>query len=155
MAHTDFTKQEAEFAEIIEGPNDKYVTDILRDSHPHQGRDGESAPEDARVMLARAQQLASGPVLGALQEASDDLYAWASTRVANQPDVKLEDLLEEMTQYGLGDLAAEAAAILEKIEPEKAGHRGRFQIGDTKWNSEGPGVTAVEIDGEPYYVGLS
>ena len=101
--------------------------------------------------MRKAQALATGPVLGKLQEASDDLYAWASTRVANDPAISFEALLEEMVQYGLGELAAEAASLLEAHgQGLKAGHQARCQLGDTRWEDEGPGRALVHIDGEPW-----
>ena len=37
-----------------------------------------------------ASALANGPVLGNLRDASDDLFAWAATRVAMYPQATLE-----------------------------------------------------------------
>lgn len=64
-------------------------------------------------MAHRAEELASGPVLSALEDASDDLYAWAATRVARDESQTLQELMEEMATFGLGDLAAEASTIKE------------------------------------------
>ena len=147
MERTDFTPQEAEFAGLVAGPDEKMFTHVEAPSVPHAGRHGETAPVEAQRLLQEAQQLASGPVLSQLQDASDDLYAWASTRVANDPHVSLVDLLEEMSQYGLGELAAEAAQFLEKAEGEKAGQGRRCSVGATHWDGSGPGRAHVELDG--------
>ena len=147
MEQVDYTRQEKEFAEMVQGPKREVFENIKAPSQEHRGRDGETAPQTAQEMLKTAQRLADGPVLGALQGASDDLYAWASTRVANEPHLGLTELLEDMVQYGLGELAAEAAAILEETLEEKAGSAKRCIIHETRWEGEGPGRALVEIDG--------
>jgi len=146
LREVDFTKQEHEFARLVEGPDAKTFEHIPRDAKMHGGRGGETAPEESRNLLKQAQQLASGPVLRALEEASDDLYAWASTRVANEPTLTLAGLLEDMVQYGLGDLAAEAAQLLEKHDEGKVGQARRCSVGETAWDGEGPGRALVDID---------
>lgn len=150
MEETDFTPQEAEFAQLVAGPDEKVVQHVEVRSIPHPGTHGETAPLEAQRLLQEAQKLASGPVLSNLQEASDDLYAWASTRVANDPAVSLVDLLEEMSQFGLGELDAEAAQILEKVDGDKAGQGRRCNVGVTHWEGDGPGRAQVEIDGVPW-----
>lgn len=98
-------------------------------------------------MLRKAQHLSQGPVLAPLEQASDDLYAWAATRVANEPDLTLIELMEEMIQYGMGYLAEEAAAILESVDQrEKAGEQRQCTIGSTHWTEDGPGRAVVTID---------
>ena len=84
-------------------------------------------------------------MLKSLQGASDDLYAWAATRVANQPDITINAL---MVQHGLGELAAEASKILEQHGEQKAGNSRRCVIGDTIWEpgGKGPGKCPVTID---------
>ena len=146
MRNVDYTEQEAEFAEMVEGPNDKIYQHIPRDAKPRGGRQGETAPASAQELVRQAQRLAEGSVLKALECASDDLYAWAATRVANNPEVGLQELLEEMTQYGLGDLAAEAAKILEDRGDAKVGSARQCQIGEVHWNGDGPGKALVTID---------
>lgn len=101
-------------------------------------------------LLKKAQSLSQGPVLSKLQAASDDLYAWASTRVANDPSITLEALLEDMVQFGLGELAAEAAKILEEHGEEKAGSSRRCVVQDTLGSGDGPGRAMVEIDGKAW-----
>ena len=87
-------------------------------------------------------------MLQALAEASDDLYAWAATRVAREPALTLEELLEEMQMYGASDLAHEAAALMER-QPEggKAGEQPRLTVRDTMWVHGEPGQGSVELDG--------
>ena len=148
MRNVDFTAQEQEFAEMVRGPDENIFQHVEREALPHPGRGGESGPWEAQELIRKAQQLADGPVLGALKEASDDLYAWAATRVANDPAVGLQELLEEMNQFDLGELAAEAAAILDKQDGgEKAGHAGRCQVGESTWDSSGVGRALVHVDG--------
>eukprot|EP00435_Cladocopium_sp_Y103_P024605 s4663_g6.t1 len=147
MVRVDYTAQEREFADLVKGPDSTMFQHVPQRSHPHPGRGGETAPEEAKRLLQEAQRLADGPVLSILKDSSDDLYAWASTRVANQPDIGLQQLLGEMAQYGLGDLAEEAAKILESHVDEKAGSGRRCRVGDTHWSEDGPGRAQVEIDG--------
>ena len=144
MRCVDYTAQEKEFAEIVEGPNAKVFKHQPVEGKPHPGRHGETAPE----MIRKAQSLAEGPVLGALQGASDDLYAWAAARVANDPNIGLAKLLEDMVQFGLGELAAEAAQILEETGEVKAGSSRRCVVHETAWEGEGPGRAQVELDGQ-------
>ena len=148
MRCVDYTAQEKEFAEIVEGPNAKVFKHQPVEGKPHPGRHGETAPQAAQEMIRKAQSLAEGPVLGALQGASDDLYAWAAARVANDPNIGLAELLEDMVQFGLGELAAEAAQILEETGEVKAGSSRRCVVHETAWEGEGPGRAQVELDGQ-------
>ena len=150
MIQVDYTAQEQEFVDLVKGPNSQIFAHVPLRSCPHSGRNGESASAEAKALLQEAQKLSSGPVLSALKDASDDLYAWASTRVANQPTIGLHQLLGEMTQYGLGELAEEAAQILERHVDEKAGNSRRCRVGDTQWDGEGPGRAQVDIDGKAW-----
>ena len=134
----DYTRQE-DIKEIIKEPDQSWGV-----PEPHQGRPfhggEEQAPPDARNLVQRARELQSGPVLSALAEASDDLYSWAATRVAKDPAIALEDLLEEMQLYGASDLAAEAASFMEKSPPcPKAGEQVRLAVKDTLWAPGEPG----------------
>ena len=150
MVQVDYTAQEKEFADLVSGPKVERFEHVPKESIPNGGRGGESAPETAKELVREAQRLATGPVLGASQDASDDLYAWASTRVANDPKLTLVELLDDMVQYGLGDLAAEASAVLEKHADPKAGSSRRCQVGATVWDGEGPGRAQIHIDGKAW-----
>ena len=46
----------------------------------------------------------------------------------------------------MGDLAAEAAQLLEKHDEGKAGQARRCSVGETAWDGEGPGRALVDID---------
>ena len=149
MVDVDYTQQEETFRQLVQGPNPEIFANVSKEGKPHEGRHGESAPDTAKNLVKEAQRLADGPVLRALENASDDLYAWAATRVANDTNLDLESLLEDMVQFGLGELAEEAACILEEHGlSEKAGHTRRCQVGDVTWTGEGPGCAQVDIDGE-------
>ena len=148
MQQVDYTEQEQEFAEMVKGPPKEVFKHIPRGGVPDGGRGGATAPAAAQDLLREAQKLADGPVLKKLQEASDDLYAWASTRVAQDSSLTLSRLLEEMTQFGLGDLAEEAAQLLEKHGEVKAGSSQMCTVGEVHWEDDGPGQATVHIDGE-------
>ena len=150
MVNIDYTKQEQEFAEIVKGPSLTVFQHTPREGKPHPGRNGETAPQIAQDLLREAQRLTAGPVLKALEGASDDLYAWASTRVAQDPTIRLDALMEEMTQYGLGDLADEAASILEKVSEPRAGSGKRCDVGEVHWEGCAPGKAVVTIDGQAW-----
>ena len=90
-------------------------------------------------------------MLRALNEASDDLFAWAATRVAKEPGIALEDLLEEMEMYGPSDLAPEAASFVERTPPRKnAGEAARLVVKDTLWALGEPGQGGFELDGNTW-----
>ena len=146
----DFTKQEQEFESIVKGPDQAVFKHIPVEGRAHAGRHGQSATAQAQEMLKRAQELSHGPVLGRLQGASDDLYAWAAVRVANEPNITFVELLEDMVQYGLGELAAEAATFLEGTEEAKAGSSRRCVVSGTEWTAEGPGRAQVLLDGQAW-----
>ena len=149
MVEVDYTQQEETFQQLVKGPDPDVFKNVTKEGKPHEGRQGESAPDYAKNMVKEAQRLADGPVLQALESASDDLYAWAATRVANDPNLDLETLLEDMVQFGLGELAEEAALILEiNGLNEKAGHTRRCHVEEVTWEGEGPGVAQVHIDGK-------
>lgn len=103
-------------------------------------------------MVEKAEELAAGPVLGALQDVSDDLYAWAAARVAQDPTQELQPLMEEMATFGLGDIAAEASMVLEKMDHRRAGEVGRMEIGEIQWPADNryPGHAEVRIDGQAW-----
>ena len=151
MVNIDYTPQEGDFAALVKGPDSTIFQNVTMGGKPHEGRHGESAPADSLEMIRQAQALADGPVLRHLQGASDDLYAWASTRVANEPNISLNELLEDMVQFGLGELAAEAASLLEEHgNGDKAGHTRRCYVGETHWTGAEPGKALVEIDGKSW-----
>ena len=150
MREVDYTEQEKEFASLVHGPSEDTFKHVAREGKKHDGRGGQSAPSQVQDLLKKAQSLSQGPVLSKLQAASDDLYAWASTRVANDPSITLEALLEDMVQFGLGELAAEAAKILEEHGEEKAGSSRRCVVQDTLGSGDGPGRAMVEIDGKAW-----
>jgi hypothetical protein len=150
MVEIDYTAQEKELAEMLKGPKPEAFKNQYMEGVTHAGRGGETAPGAAQELLRKAQALSDGPVLGRLQGASDDLYAWAATRVASEPSVTLTELLEDMVQYGLGELAAEAAEILENASEAKAGSAKRCGVHDTLWTDAGPGRAQVDIDGRAW-----
>eukprot|EP00438_Fugacium_kawagutii_P035496 Skav226807 [mRNA] locus=scaffold2056:134273:145141:- [translate_table: standard] len=153
MTDIDYTKAEQTLESLVRGPQPDVFADTPTEHRPHPGRHGTSAPEDVKKMLKDAQQLADGPVLKPLSSASDDLYAWAATRVACEPNLTLKELMEEMVQYGMGDLAAEAAEILEaSCQDGRAGDRRQCTIGDTKWDGDGPGRALVDIDSHSWHL---
>lgn len=60
------------------------------------------------------------------RRSSDDMYAWAAARVAREPQVEFKTLMAEMAMHGFGELAKEAANLLEK-DDGKAGS-SRLQV---------------------------
>ena len=86
--------------------------------------------------------------LSALESASDNLYAWASARVARDPGVTLDGLLQEMALYGVGELAKEAGDLLEATSGTKAGEKARMLVRDTIWVEGEPGQGSVELEGQ-------
>ena len=114
----DYTKDE-DLGKVVRGPQQGWADDVYKPERVHQGRDGTTAPRED--LISRAQSLAEGPVLSKLKDASDDLYAWASTRVAQEPTISLASLLTDMSMYGMGELAREASEILESQEDLHAG----------------------------------
>ena len=152
IREVDFTKAEHEMSDLVKGPDSRWVEEVPHQRVLHQGRVGESAPEEARTMVARAEALATGPVLSALQDASDDLYAWAAARVAQDPTQDLQQLMEEMATFGLGEIAAEASMVLEKLDHRRAGEVGRLEIAEVQWPTDGryPGHAEVRVDGQAW-----
>ena len=143
----DFTSAEDELREALKGPKEDWIR-----MEPGQGvkvleATGEGAPMSAKVLVKRAEELAFGPVLGRLTEASDDLFAWAAARVARAPEATLEEILGEMATYGLGELAEEASSILEKYLAPKAGSKNGIEMGETVWEPGRPGRSSVTIEG--------
>ena len=119
---------------------------------PHQNRGywpppDFQPPEGAAKMVQEAEQLSQGPVLGLLQGASDDLYAWASARVAKDPNIQFEEPMGEMAAYGVADLANEAAAFMDKQGTTRAGENARLTVRDTMWVGGEAGQGCVELDG--------
>ena len=63
MEQVDYTRQEREFAEIVQGPKKQIFENIRIPSQEHGGRDGETAPSTAQELLREAQRLADGSLL--------------------------------------------------------------------------------------------
>jgi hypothetical protein len=99
--------------------------------------------------VKEAQKLAKNPVLGKLEGASDDLYAWAASRVAREPNLDYDHLLIEMATYGLGELAKEAADLLEGDRGARAGS-ARLTVQEAVWDGGGPGKGKLCIDGNEW-----
>lgn len=99
--------------------------------------------------MKEAQKLAKNPVLGKLEGASDDLYAWAASRVAREPNLDYDHLLIEMATYGLGELAKEAADLLEGDRGARAGS-ARLTVQEAVWDGGGPGKGKLCIDGNEW-----
>ena len=143
----DYTKQE-DIQELVKGPDAGWGVPVQHQGRPHHGGE-EKAPPKETTLMDEARKLHDGPVLGPLADASDDLYAWAATRVASEPHLTLESLLEEMQLYGVADLAAEAAELMERQGTgEKAGEVPRLVVRDTLWADGEPGQGGFELDGQ-------
>ena len=142
----DYTKGE-DLKSFVNGPDVAWGNDSYEPARTHPGRGGETAPLEAKRLVQEAQRLADGPVLSALEGASDNLYAWAAARVARDPEVSLEILLEEMAVYGVGELAREAGELLEEQGSTKAGEKARMYVRDTIWVDGEPGQGSVELEG--------
>ena len=154
LTKVDYTKAEAEMQDLVKGPDASWVEEAPHQHRPHAGRGGDSAPPRAKQLVEKALELANGPVLSQLMGASDDLYSWTAARVARDPTLTLEELMGEMATYGLGDVAEEASKILERIPQQKAGERGRVEVGTIQWpvDQQAPGQGELVVDGQPWTV---
>lgn len=142
----DYTKQE-DIQDLLKGPDE---TLGVPQRHQDRSYDGglEKAPEHAQELVSKARRLSEGPVLKALEAASDDLYSWAAARVARDEGARLEDLLEEMALFGASDLAQEASSLLDEVgQSSKAGERPRLVVKETIWAPGEPGQGGLELDG--------
>ena len=148
--HVDYTKDE-DIEQYVKGPDQKWGENAHVPQKEHGGRDGESAPEDARKLVQAAQALGKSETLQRFEKASDDLYAWAAARVARDPGIDATSLLREMATYGLGETAREAADMLEGEDGGRAGSQ-RIDVLEAKWdfNTGQPGIGTVKIDGESW-----
>ena len=148
FAAVDYTAAEVELQEAIRGPDDGWLQPPRGDHHRCvDDATGASAPSEVRELVAKAQALADGPVLGALREASDDLFAWAATRVALAPNATLEEILGDMATYGIGEMAAEATRILEAQWEGRAGSSTGVHVTDVVWEPGLPGRAVATIEG--------
>ena len=144
----DYTKEE-DLQHVVREPGDEWGKTVHEPAQTNGGRDGDSAPQEARRLVAEAQRLGKHATLQALEGASDDLFSWAAARVARDETLDTASLLNEMATYGLGELAKEAAEILENLEGHRAGS-GHFEVHATQWDGEGPGHGAVPIEGHKW-----
>lgn len=154
LTQVDYTKAEAEMQELVKGPDTSWVEEVTHQQKPHGGRAGDSALPRAKELVEKALELANGPVLSQLPDASDDLYSWTAARLAREPTSTLEELMGEMATYGLGDVAAEASEVLEKRSQYKAGERGRIEVGTVQWPADEqlPGQGELTVDGQAWTV---
>ena len=145
----DYTKQE-DVRDFVNRDDRSWGLPVRHQDRGYFPSQDFQAPEEAVNMVDKAEKLAAGPVLGKLQEASDDLYAWASARVAADGEVTFEELMGEMVAYGVADLAEEAAIILEKQGGTRAGENTRLVVRETMWATGEPGQGSVEVDGRSW-----
>ena len=145
----DYTKQE-DVRDFVNRDDRSWGLPVRHQDRGYFPSQDFQAPEEAVNMVDKAEKLAAGPVLGKLQEASDDLYAWASARVAADEEVTFEELMGEMVAYGVADLAEEAAIILEKQGGTRAGENTRLVVRETMWATGEPGQGSVEVDGRSW-----
>ena len=148
----DFTTAEVELREALKGPDACWLEAVDNPQNVLETAKGDSAPQQAKDLVAKAEGMLAGPVLGHLQEASDDLFAWAATRVAQAPEASLEEILGDMATYGLGDLAAEASRILEAKCEHRAGSAGGIVVSDIVWEPGQPGRGTAVIEGATWTV---
>ena len=141
----DFTQAESDMRETLQGPDSGWLREPVGHVEHLIEADGETAPFEAKALVARAKEMKDGPVLSQLVEASD-------ARVANEPEATLEDILGDMATYGIGELAAEAADILEKVIGKKAGASVAVHVGDTTWEPGCPGRAVATIQGTEWTV---
>ena len=146
----DFTTAEQDMREKLKGPDIKWLVNRDPLGKTLAEATGETAPDEAKDYVQRAQELANGPVLSRLTDASDDLYAWAAARVARKPQASFEEVLSEMATYGLGEMAEEATKLLETALGTKAGSTGSLQVMETVWEHGQPGKGTAIIEGEPW-----
>ena len=144
----DYTPRE-DVKMLVEGPDKNWGAIAHEPCRSHEGRKGESAPSIAHQLVKDAKALGEGTVLKRLEGASDDMYAWAAARIAREPQLGFRELMSEMATYGLGDLANEAAALLEGEEDGKAGSM-RLQVHPAQWSGDGPGRGVLQVDGEQW-----
>ena len=145
----DYTVEE-DVRQLVEGPQKDWGRTAHVPTKEHGGREGESAPVRAHQLVQEAQKLGGCEVLQRLEGVSDDLYAWAAARVARDPEIDFVSLMTEMATYGLGELANEAADLLEQGGEVKAGS-ARLQVHPAQWSGDGPGRGAVDVDGHQWH----
>ena len=141
----DFTAAEQDMRQKLQGPDLMWAHETAdRARFNVSSAPGDSAPITAKALVSTAQRLVDGPVLSQLRGASDDLYAWAATRVALDEKQGLQELLGELATYGLGEIADEAAGLLDSLNL-KAGSSGKIWVGEPTWTTEGRGTGEVKI----------
>ena len=148
----DFTAAEHDMRDKLKGPDVRWLVSRSPGEKVLLEATGETAPEEAKDFVQRAQNLASGPVLSKLEGASDDLYAWAAARVARRPSACFEEVLSEMATYGLGEMVEEATILLEKALGTKAGSTGTLQVMDTVWEPGQPGKGVAIVEGQHWTI---
>eukprot|EP00435_Cladocopium_sp_Y103_P071083 s29_g36.t1 len=145
----DYTANE-DVRQLVDGPSHDWGGGGFQPDRQHGGRDGISAPVVAHQLVKEAQTLGDSEVMRRLEEASDDLYAWAAARLARDPQVTFQTLMTEMATYGSGELANEAANLLEGDGDAKAGSF-RLYVHPAQWSGDGPGQGVVEVDGQQWH----
>ena len=144
--YVDYTEKE-DVKGLVVGPSEEWGNTAHQPTLQRPDCQGHGAPQVAHDLVQEAQRLGQNPALKNLEAASDDLYAWAAARVAREPEVTFMGLMTEMATYGLGDLAKEAAELIEATEGTKAGS-SRIVVKDVQWQGGQPGGGNVEIDGQ-------
>ena len=136
LADVDFTQAEEELRQVVSGPS----SDWLRDHHPggEPGADVDESETPALVLtrLGRMTELAQLDT-GLPPDCSEGLKAYVLSRLADeeegtsttQHDIQLatQEILSECVGSGYGEVAAEAAAILDS-DPRSGELRGDEEV---------------------------
>ena len=138
FADLDLTNAEVQLADLVKGPDPQWGRNVHPGGRPY-GSEETEVPQDLAGLRAR---LANVTLPAALGPASSALKAYVRSRLAAEPAVTATEALSDAANYGVGDVAEEAAMILD-ADP-RAGELGGATPEVQLTATSGP-----PVDGEP------
>jgi len=135
LANLDLTAAEEDSRKSVQGPDERWSNE-----NREKGIPCPPAPEVPQGYQDYAERWADVNLPDSLKGTSSCLAAYVSSRLAMEPDQEARAILEDLATYGIGEVAEEAASVLDLEFPDlKGGANPEVSLGTTEWPKDGLG----------------
>ena len=148
LANLDLTAAEEDLRGFVQGPDEHWGNE-----NRGKGIPCPLAPDVPQEYQDYAERLADVDLPDNLKGTSSCLAAYVASRLALEPDQEARAILEDLATYGVGEVAAEAASVLDREFPNiKCGANPEVSLGATAWPKDGlgPGRADAWVLGEKW-----
>jgi len=148
LANRDLRAAKEDSWELVQGPHEHW-------GYGNRGKGSlcPLAPDVPQEYQNYAESLADIDLSDSLKGTSNGLAAYIFSRLAREPDQEARAILEDLATYGVGEVAAEAASVLDREFPDlKCGANPEVSLGTTEWPKDGlgPGRLDAWVLGEKW-----